>query len=223
MGLLVVLLGLGAAVLIFMGSGPRAPSSGDDGGRRERSSRATPGAVGGSETRDDAVGRRRSPVVDCEAKRRLAEALRARIRRAREAREGSTARGTERSAPSPSHAGRGAQDEAAGETTLDRHYIQDAIHEIVPLLAECYDLAREQDPSLEGRLIVEFDIEGEPEEGGVVEGTAIDSASTLRHPVLDECVSQTLYTLELPPPDGPGHVHVRYPFVFTNDDQEPPE
>jgi hypothetical protein len=104
--------------------------------------------------------------------------------------------------------------------SLDREYIREAVRAVTPLLAECYELAREEDPTLEGRLIVEFTIGGDPEVGGVVEQSAVAEDSALRHPVLDECVRETMYTIELPPPEEGGRVDVRYPFVFSPDEEE---
>ncbi|MBW2461891.1 MAG: AgmX/PglI C-terminal domain-containing protein [Deltaproteobacteria bacterium] len=103
---------------------------------------------------------------------------------------------------------------------LDPAYIREAVRELQPLIAECYELAREEDDSLAGRLVLEFDIEGEAEVGGVIASSAIGDESTLRHPTLDECVRETIYTLELPAPEGGGMVHVRYPFTFSQEDSE---
>jgi hypothetical protein len=111
-----------------------------------------------------------------------------------------------------------ATDEPRG--TLDREYIREAVRAVTPLLAECYELARAEDPTLEGRLIVEFTIGGDPEVGGVVEQSAVAEDSALRHPIMDECVRETMYTIELPPPEEGGRVDVRYPFVFSPDEPE---
>ena len=111
-----------------------------------------------------------------------------------------------------------AGDEAHG--SLDPQYIRDAVRELKPLLAECYERALEEQVGLAGTLMVEFTIEGEPEVGGVVEDTTIAETSTLRHPSLDECVRETMYTLRLPAPEGSGTVHVRYPFRFAPTDDE---
>lgn len=107
--------------------------------------------------------------------------------------------------------------------SLDAQYIQDAIRELVPLFAECYELAREDDDSLAGRLVMEMTIGGEEEVGGVIERAAIADDSELHHPVLDECVRETAYTVELPAPDGGGQVEVRYPLTFSPDDPDEDE
>lgn len=107
----------------------------------------------------------------------------------------------------------------APPATLDAQYIRDAVREVRPLLAECYERTLEEQPELEGTMIVEFTIEGEPDVGGVVENTTIADTSTLSHPSLDECVRETMYTLQLPAPDGSGSVQVRYPFHFSSADE----
>ncbi len=153
--------------------------------------------------------------------RALAEELRRRIQRARERREAEEARELAEGQRSPVETGGSAVNgEEVPRGSLDPQYIRDAVRAVSPLIAECYELALQDDQSLEGRLVVEFDIEGEPDAGGAVERTAIDDDSTLRHDILDECVSETLYTLELPAPEGGGMVHVRYPFSFSNTPDE---
>jgi hypothetical protein len=105
--------------------------------------------------------------------------------------------------------------DAATAPGLDAAYIRDRVQELRPLLAECYELALHEDPALAGSLIVEFVIGGEPEVGGIVEDSRIDDASTLRHPVLDECVRETMYMAEFTAPAEGGQVTVRYPFRFA--------
>jgi hypothetical protein len=169
----------------------------------------------GDDGDDDAVDprvRANDPEV-----RALAEELRRRIERARERREAEEERLVAEGRRSPVETGGSAVNgEEVPPGSLDPQYIRDAVRAVSPLIAECYELALHEDQSLEGRLVVEFDIEGEPDAGGVVERTSIHEDSTLHHEILDECVAQTLYTLELPAPEGGGMVHVRYPFGFSN-------
>jgi hypothetical protein len=106
---------------------------------------------------------------------------------------------------------------------LAREYIQAAIQEIKPLLAECYDLARHEDADIEGRLIVDFRIGGDPGVGGIVEEARIHDDSPLRHRILDECVRESIYVLELPAPEEGGHVRVTYPFDFAHEPPQTPE
>jgi len=106
---------------------------------------------------------------------------------------------------------------------LDAEYIRQSIREIAPLIEECYELALEETPALEGRLVAEFSIVGEPEVGGIVERSEVLAESTLSSPTLNECVRQTIYTVELEPPEGGGRVDVRYPFIFRRGDERDEE
>lgn len=111
---------------------------------------------------------------------------------------------------------------------LDPQYIRDAVVQIRPLLEECYDMTVEAaraagEPVPEGQLITEFTFVGAQGEGGIVETSSIDENSEVSHPVLDECLRETLYTLELPAPEEGGRIMVRYPFRFSQapDEEEP--
>lgn len=103
---------------------------------------------------------------------------------------------------------------------LRREYIQDAIREVSPLIAECYELALEEAPELSGRLVVDFTIGGEPDVGGIVEEADVQEQSELHHPLLDECIRETIYSVEFPPPEAGGQVHVTYPFRFAREEAE---
>jgi hypothetical protein len=107
---------------------------------------------------------------------------------------------------------------------LDPQYIRDAIRDLQPLLRECYELALEDARSsgretLEGRLVTRFVIGGEPDVGGVIEESSVMDESDLRHPLLEECFTETLFTVELPAPEEGGRVTVHYPFVFRSADE----
>lgn len=110
---------------------------------------------------------------------------------------------------------------------IDPQYIRDAVREIRPLLAECYELAqaeagREGFEVPAGRVVAEFVFAGEPDVGGVVEESRLlDGESEIGSPILDECFSETLYTLELPSPEEGGRVTVRYPFDLSPGDEPP--
>jgi hypothetical protein len=59
-------------------------------------------------------------------------------------------------------------------------------------------------------------IEAQGGVGGVVSESAIDDASsTIADAGMRECVTQTMYALEIDPPTGGGTVHVTYPFTFA--------
>lgn len=75
------------------------------------------------------------------------------------------------------------------------------------LLGECYDLAAAEQPELAGNIGIQFTMHGEPEVGGLVDEVSImESYSTIADPNMRECMTQSIYSLELdPPPEG---VHV---------------
>jgi RNA polymerase sigma factor (sigma-70 family) len=103
----------------------------------------------------------------------------------------------------------------------DKQYIRSAVKEIIPLLMECYEQGLERDPKLEGRILVEFTIDGEPDVGGIVSSSAIDpKESTLADNAARECMQETMYALKIDPPTNGGTVNVRYPFIFA---PRPPE
>jgi hypothetical protein len=99
-----------------------------------------------------------------------------------------------------------------------KEYIRERVRELIPLLSECYTMALERDPTLEGTIVVDMTLVGEPEVGGLVGTSEIDpDESTLLEAGFTECIRETMYALEIdPPPDG-GTVRVRYPFQFRDE------
>jgi hypothetical protein len=71
------------------------------------------------------------------------------------------------------------------------------------VLGQCLDIAQSEQPGLEGNLTVRFTISAEPEVGGLVEDVGLDEEhSSIQQPSLRECVQQSLYALEIDPPDS---------------------
>lgn len=189
---------------------------------------AIPGPLGA----DPESSSGREPHVRRRAQSEVAE-LRAAIEAARAARVREAVAELAAGAPTPSGAG----ETAAGTVhvppeqdterlgRLDPQYIRDAIRDLQPLLRECYELALEDARSsgretLEGRLVTRFVIGGEPDVGGVIEESSVMDESDLRHPLLEECFTETLFTVELPAPEEGGRVTVHYPFVFREAEDE---
>ena len=99
--------------------------------------------------------------------------------------------------------------------TIPKEFIRASVREIIPLLQECYEAELEKEPKLGGNLTVEFTIEGEDGVGGVVGESKIDDEkSTIKSAAMCECIQETMYAIEIQPPEGGGVVHVRYPFEF---------
>ena len=98
---------------------------------------------------------------------------------------------------------------------LERDYIQSVVSEdLLPIARECYESALEDEPELAGKLVVRFTIVGDPSVGGIVEDAVLDETSTLRHPGLSECMTESTASLLFEPPEDGGRVVVSYPFVF---------
>lgn len=71
------------------------------------------------------------------------------------------------------------------------------------VLGQCLDLAKTEQPGIEGALVVRFTISAEPEVGGLLEEVGlVEEESSIQLPSLRECVQQSLYALELDPPDN---------------------
>ncbi len=102
---------------------------------------------------------------------------------------------------------------------VDKEYIRDRVHEVLPLLKECYMLALDDAPKLAGRLVVSFTIEGDPDVGGLIDDVGFDDdAGTMpANDSMRECMRETMLSIEIDPPPNGGQVLVHYPFLFRND------
>jgi hypothetical protein len=69
---------------------------------------------------------------------------------------------------------------------------------------------------------VHFAIVGDETVGGLVEEAEVEPSEGIdTSDTLNECLAETVMTLEFPPPQGGGRVLVSYPFVFRNEGPEP--
>ena len=98
--------------------------------------------------------------------------------------------------------------------------IKAALRELVPLLRECYENARQDDAELDGKLVLNYSIGGDDSVGGIVEESEIDvgeSDELASNEALVQCVTETIYTIEIEPPPG-GLLQVTYPLQFSSAD-----
>jgi RNA polymerase sigma factor (sigma-70 family) len=103
----------------------------------------------------------------------------------------------------------------AADDDPDKDYVQEAMVSLLPMIVDCYKQARATTPTLAGKLVVHFTIEGDPDTGGVVTESSIDpEQSEIHDPGLAECVEETMFALEIDPPANGGTVKVTYPFTF---------
>ena len=191
---------------------------------------AEDGTTAGGE-RQAAAARRGGEVGESPVRRARVNAWQALLERVRQARqrraaaarpaatntapEAGAATAATAAARSPGSASATPDSETA--RVLDKDTIKAAMREILPLVKECYGLAKGRDGAApSGKLVVTFRIEGEADVGGVTSESAIDEArSTIAAPELRECVQESIHALQLPPPKHGGVVKVTYPFVFA--------
>lgn len=101
---------------------------------------------------------------------------------------------------------------------VSKAYIQEQIEGIRPMLFDCYKQAKKVDPSLASKVPVSFTIGGDPDVGGVVTEAALGKGFE-KQTELNECIRDTLFDLEIDPPEDGGEVGVRYPFDFSEDEE----
>jgi hypothetical protein len=92
--------------------------------------------------------------------------------------------------------------------------------ELIPLADECYDLARAQQPALAGMLVLDVEILGDEEVGGVVDSVEPGATNELVDPALLECVRESLLATALPPPEQGGRDAISLSMRFSPDDEE---
>jgi len=99
------------------------------------------------------------------------------------------------------------------------------MREIFPLLKECLELAQlDAGTKLQGKIVVDYTIAGEPSVGGIVEEAEINlerSDAIAQNPAFAQCVAETIYTMEFDAPRGGGITTISYPIEFTPDDEPP--
>jgi ferric-dicitrate binding protein FerR (iron transport regulator) len=194
-------------VLLGNSEGEVALAAGDEGRispgeRPRRSPRAARARAPASRTKGPAWARR---FASAQARQELLRIIHAARRR------------RERASPAPpsTSSGQASAQLEAPRGVLPKEYIRATINEAIPLVKECYELSLHERPDLSGKLIAEFTILGEEDAGGLVALVDITGEDAVaRHQPLEECIRETIYSLEFPRPEGGGQVKVRYPFVF---------
>jgi len=113
---------------------------------------------------------------------------------------------------------RSGSDDASGEVELSKESIRDAVQAVIEDVKTCYDEQLTLTPELGGKIVVDFTINAEEGVGGVVDSVEVGEGSDeqMRQAAdLAECIVDTIYTLELPAPEGGGIVDVSYPMVMS--------
>lgn len=101
--------------------------------------------------------------------------------------------------------------------SLDKEQIQAVIQEHRKDIAQCYESALANSPTLAGKITVKFTISLE----GKVQAVSV-AESTMKAPAVEQCVTEQVATWTFPKPKGNGIVVVAYPFAFktTPDDSK---
>ena len=106
---------------------------------------------------------------------------------------------------------------SAPRTTLGRDEIRTSVREVVPMIAECYELELDRDPqvgktTVKARLIVD----SEPDLGTVVAVSDLEIPGALGTSTdFRDCLTATLEAMVLPPLEEGAHVEINYPFIFS--------
>lgn len=154
----------------------------------------------------DKVGR-----VSVEERKRLAEQI-AKARANRPASSGGASSGT---TDRPALADN-------GDATLVRTTMKDAMKEIIPYLADCFDKAGEKLPA-EIKVVANLTLTGDPDIGTIIDTNDIaDGDGKPLESSFDLCLKDALVTIQMPPLSEGGEVKVTYPFLFARNGPDEP-
>lgn len=102
-------------------------------------------------------------------------------------------------------------------TPISAVEIRTAMREVIPILAECYEVALPSLPDPHVEITAEMTLTGDPDVGTVIDAKQVtDKAGQPLPAKFDDCLRSTFQTLALPPLTEGDEVDVRYPFVFDN-------
>ena len=107
---------------------------------------------------------------------------------------------------------------------LSKEYLQARIHEdFYPLAAACYASALARQPTLRGKVVVDFMIVGDAKSGGIVDQAEINDRTDIGDRELTTCLRESMLSMVFAPPENNGWVTVTYPFAFSPDDDDDDE
>ena len=94
---------------------------------------------------------------------------------------------------------------------LDKSLIDRVVKSHMAQIKFCYERELNKNPKLFGKIIVKFVI---AKDGSV--SSATTKASTMKNPIVEQCVNKRFLRMRFPSPKGGGIVIVSYPFVFNS-------
>lgn len=93
--------------------------------------------------------------------------------------------------------------------------IRAAMHEVVPMLGECYEAEMDNIEEATTRVVAELTLTGDPDVGTLIDAHEMaDEDGKPLPPKFDDCLRSTLQLLALPPLAEGDRVEVHYPFMF---------
>ena len=114
--------------------------------------------------------------------------------------------------------------EGADDTPLSTDYlkkVKDTVMAARPLLRQCVDSARVRDPSMSANdLWLQVTLAAEKGVAGLVEDAKISEGAFAKDAALLECLHETLYAMEFPPPEAGGSTAIAFPL---NPPKQPPK
>jgi hypothetical protein len=105
--------------------------------------------------------------------------------------------------------------EATVEEGLTKEEVGNVIHSHVSEIRYCYESAMIKNPNIQGKLIVDFVIQGKGANAGIIRSARINN-STLNDISVDQCILSHLTKWKFPKPKGGVEVAVTYPFLFKS-------
>ncbi len=103
----------------------------------------------------------------------------------------------------------------AEDAKIVRTTMKDAMREVIPYLAECFDKAGDKVPE-EIEVIAEMTLTGDPDIGTIIDTNGLaDKTGAPLDPSFDLCLQDAFVSLQMPPLSEGGEVKVTYPFVFA--------
>lgn len=199
-GALVGIAVLAAALYFFFArtkhaSSTEPPTTTASGSAPSAPAPSAPGAKAGPVAK---VGR-----ISSDERKRLAEQI-ARARANRPASGGST--GT---TPPP------ALPDSTDDAMLVRTTMKDAMREIIPYLADCYDKGGDKLPA-EIKVVGKMVLTGDPDVGTLIDTKELaDGEGKPLDPAFDLCLKDAFVSLQMPPLSEGSEVSVTYPFLFA--------
>ena len=104
---------------------------------------------------------------------------------------------------------------------LSKEYLQARIREdFFPLARACYETALAKQPTLRGRIVIDFMIVGDAKSGGIVDQAKVNERTDIADAEFATCMRESMLSMVFAPPENNGWITVTYPFVFSPEDDD---